>query len=235
MALSKRKFLKWTEGRQNTSYAVPYLVMYLLPVWFCKLIKHDLVLIKYRERTRIPRHVDNCMWWKGYDTYRMNITLREAAEGGAFQTWSHSENKDAGLAYGTILGFPFVTFRPDIMPHSVTTITKGTRLILSFGKFVKNKEREPLSEDAMMLCTREDIATVYREMLRYKANITGKRGTNCLMMPCTNMWRVVKDDTDLIQIMADMIYILNEPEYTHDMCLQQVLISVPAEFRSKHV
>ena len=226
-----RKFLKWTEGRQNTSFAVPYLIMWLLPQWLCKLLKRDIVLIKYRKGTRIPQHVDNCKWWAGYDMFRTNITLREATKGGVFQMWGYKHNRDAVNKRGKILGFPYVKFRPDIMPHSVTTVTEGTRLILSIGKLIKNPDRKDITGSCSSLATVQDIRLVFTEMLRYqRTNVFVTKTTNALVMPCVNMWGNFTVDTDVVQKVAEMIYVLNEPEMTMDMCLDQVRKSIPKQF-----
>lgn len=104
---------KWQSGRQNGGYLKMPLVMSLLPVpW-------DIHLVKMPEGSVVKEHTDP---FNGRRMYRLNIVLSEPEEGGEFK------------CERTILNWRRVKFfRPDLYRHSVTQVTKGSRLILSFG------------------------------------------------------------------------------------------------------
>jgi aspartyl/asparaginyl beta-hydroxylase len=89
------------------------LIMSRLPVPF------DIHLVKMPQGSSVPEHTDP---FNGRKMYRFNVVLREPEEGGEFKCAE------------SILDWRRIKFfRPDINPHSVTQVTKGERLILSFG------------------------------------------------------------------------------------------------------
>lgn len=110
------KLPKWEEGRQGTGYEK-------LQLWnrwkYFSPYKWDLYLLRYKEGSGIPRHKDPL---EKHKHYRLNIYLWNAKAGGVPE---HDE---------TIISNRFFTlFRPDLHTHSVSTVTKGTRYVLSFG------------------------------------------------------------------------------------------------------
>lgn len=97
--------MNWTKGRQGTGY----LKKLLLGGAFW-----DLWLIKYPVGTEVPVHTDPV---PGKRHYRLNVVL-----------WGEQKYKgDAIFKFG-----PVVYFRPDITPHSVSTVRR-TRYVLSLG------------------------------------------------------------------------------------------------------
>ena len=97
--------LRWEAGRQGTGYRK--LLLGQGRRW-------DLYLIDYPPGTSIPKHVDPV---PGRRHWRANLRLagEDAFDG------------DAVLRLGRL-----VLFRPDVMPHGVTTVRRR-RLLLSFG------------------------------------------------------------------------------------------------------
>jgi hypothetical protein len=106
----------WQEGRQGTGY-------FKFKIW--DKILFDLYLLKFKVGSWIPPHIDPVCF---LNHYRLNIILKEAKEGGVFKGKCIFETKRIKF------------FRPDIVEHSVSTITKGSRLVLSIG-FTTTKEK----------------------------------------------------------------------------------------------
>lgn len=104
--------MKWVQGRQGGGYEKLHLVS--LPPLF------DCYLIRYKEGAGVRFHTDHV---RGRRHLRLNILLWAAREGGAFL-----------LRGKPLLRFwRFCLFRPDRSAHAVEKVTKGTRLVLSFG------------------------------------------------------------------------------------------------------
>lgn len=102
-------WFRWESGRQGSGYEK----VTLFHLFFC-----DLYLLRYPTGSFIAPHVDEVPRWKHF---RLNFILRKA-EGGSFVC------PDAFLNWKRIK-----LFRPDVHKHSVGTITKGTRYVLSIG------------------------------------------------------------------------------------------------------
>lgn len=108
--------LNWEPGRQGTGYEK-------LKIWerwkYFSPYKWDIYLLRYRVGAGIPKHRDPAPKHKHY---RLNIYLWNAQAGGVPE---HEH---------VILSTRFFTlFRPDLYDHSVSTVTKGVRYVLSFG------------------------------------------------------------------------------------------------------
>lgn len=109
----------WEKGRQNTGYEKLKLYQFL---------NMDCYLLRYKVGDSIPTHTDPV---PGRKHYRLNFELKKPEKGGKLRygpcsaalldTIVKSENKR------------IVFFRSDIIPHSVTEIKKGERLVLTFG------------------------------------------------------------------------------------------------------
>ena len=114
--------LKWVEGRAGTGY-------FKFKLLESKRFKFDAYLLKYGKGAWIPTHTDPAI--AGYRHYRLNICLKRAY-GGNFYAW-HKE----------VWHWPFqriVLFRPDVVPHLVEEVIKGTRYVLSIGWLIKERE-----------------------------------------------------------------------------------------------
>lgn len=113
--------LPWEPGRQGTGYDKLKIANH----WkFFSRFKWDIYLLRYPTGSGIPRHRDPV---PNHKHYRLNIYLWNAKAGGA-------PEHDA-----VIIGNRFFTlFRPDINTHSVSTVTEGTRYVLSFGLSKRN-------------------------------------------------------------------------------------------------
>lgn len=107
---------KWEPGRQGTGYEK----LELLNRWryFAK-FKWDLYLLRYPVGSGIPNHRDPL---PDHKHYRLNIYLWNAKAGGV-------PAHDSVICSNRF----FTLFRPDLFEHSVSTVTKGTRYVLSFG------------------------------------------------------------------------------------------------------
>jgi len=90
--------------------------MLLLTSWWP--IPFDVYLLKYPTGTNIPEHTDVV---HGARHCRLNIILRKGG-GGVFSCEKCIINTSR-----------IVLFRPDINKHSVSPITKGSRIVLSIG------------------------------------------------------------------------------------------------------
>jgi len=108
---------KWQQGRQGGGYKKFSIVMTKFPIpW-------DMHLLYIPSGAEIKLHIDSV---EGYKMYRINIILKQAKEGGKF------------FCPGAILNWRRIKlFRPDIMSHGVTKVSKGERLVLSVGWCIK--------------------------------------------------------------------------------------------------
>ena len=110
MKIINCQILNWKEGRQGTGY---------LKLPLRKGSLYDIYLLKFPEGSNVPEHTDP-VW--GINHVRLNIILRHATKGGRF------------VCKNTILNTNRMKlFRPDIEKHSVTTVEKGERFVLSLG------------------------------------------------------------------------------------------------------
>lgn len=104
---------RWRSGRQDTGYEKMLLLInpFLIPF--------DLYLLRFREGAEIPSHTDPV---REKRHFRLNIIIRQARRGGEF------------ICSDPIFETHRIKlFRPDISPHSVTRIKKGSRYVLSLG------------------------------------------------------------------------------------------------------
>ena len=108
---------KWGDDTYHTGYRIFTLA-------FSKMF--DCYIFHYKEGSYIPKHKDpSC----GRKIYRLNFELVKAKEGGQFVC-----NNMIFSLFGRIH-----FFRADTSYHYVTPITKGKRILLSFGfKFKKS-------------------------------------------------------------------------------------------------
>lgn len=108
------KLWKWQKGRQEgTEYQK-------FPLWYFKIWKwgFDAYILKYEPKTILKLHTDPV---KDGKHWRLNIKLKGS---------SYFYRKDRG--HNTkIVNF----FRPDIIPHELTVITKTYKLSFGFVKF----------------------------------------------------------------------------------------------------
>ncbi len=104
---------RWQSGRQRSGYEKMLLVA--CPV----VIPFDCYLLRFREGAEIPEHTDPV---DGRRHYRLNIVLRAARAGGEF------------ICSAPIFASRRIKlFRPDVAPHAVTRVERGTRYVLSIG------------------------------------------------------------------------------------------------------
>jgi hypothetical protein len=198
--------MKWENGRQSTEGQPPYKVMHLLPTWLCSRLCMDIALVKYEKGSSIPLHVDNDLWWSGYDTTRTNIVLKDAIEGGHFQISGVANNPDKLWKKGKFFGLKTVTFRPDIMPHRVTKVKRGSRLVLSIGRF-KKTDRANVAEGSFngKLWSERNIQTAYTLMSYYVSEyMQHKQKVAGLVFPCTGNWGYFTQDLDIVGVLAKM-------------------------------
>lgn len=107
------RLFQWEKGRQNTGYEKMLLGSGKWPNPF------DLYLLRFREGQGIPPHVDQVQSGKHY---RLNIILKSSRQGGFFCCTSPIY-ETSRIKY----------FRSDLSEHSVSTVQKGTRYVLSIG------------------------------------------------------------------------------------------------------
>ncbi len=105
--------MKWETGRQDTGYFKKCLIN-------SKLFKFDVYLLKYPEGSYINPHIDSAII-PFHEHHRVNIVLKNADLGGHF--WLDDKCQRGRFHY----------FRPDKVRHSVNTIHRGTRYVLSIG------------------------------------------------------------------------------------------------------
>lgn len=102
---------QWYYGRLNGQYLVKRFEFPFM----------DFCIIKFPELSYIPAHVDPVETGKIHN--RLNIIIKRADEGGEFQCDQYKS-----WFFGRV-----IYFKPSESTHSVTQITKGERLVLSFG------------------------------------------------------------------------------------------------------
>ncbi len=112
-----RAWLAWVNGRQAGGYDKMLLATAKWPLPF------DLYLLRFPEGSFISEHKDPVV--KGRHV-RVNIVIRKAELGGEFVC------KVCLLRIARI-----AIFRPDLQPHSVALIERGTRYVLSFGMLLR--------------------------------------------------------------------------------------------------
>lgn len=107
---------RWGKDTFDTGYRV-------LTLFHSRRLGVDCYLFRYVEGAYIPKHKDPAT---GGKMYRFNIELIKAITGGEFKCpkmiWSWRDR--------------LYFFRADNSYHKVTTIDKGSRWVLSFGKTV---------------------------------------------------------------------------------------------------
>lgn len=104
---------QWQRGRQQTGYdTIKFMELY-------RPLHMDVYLIRYRQGAYIPPHRDPVSRGRHY---RMNITLKDAKRGGAFDCeqliWRCGR---------------MVLFRSDLALHQVSQVELGSRYVLSVG------------------------------------------------------------------------------------------------------
>ena len=106
-------WLRWRGGRQASGYEKMLLLMnpFLVPF--------DFYLLRFREGAEVPEHTDPVTDKKHY---RLNIVVKNARAGGEFRC-------PAPIYESARIKL----FRPDLSPHSVTRVERGTRYVLSLG------------------------------------------------------------------------------------------------------
>lgn len=121
----------WNVGRQGTGYelvSVPRSRFFsILEKLEHKLLESeeeygDCYIIRYPEGSCIPEHKDDAPMQTEH--HRINCLLQAAEQGGVLTVAESTFSLAAGDAY---------LFRPDLSVHSVSTVTKGTRYLLTMG------------------------------------------------------------------------------------------------------
>ena len=111
--------LDWKPGRQNSNYFVKN-------IFSSRLLMSDCWLIKYPKFGYVCRHKDPA---PGRRHFRLNIELTKTrgvfqCEGPSWRFWR------------------FTIFRPDLYYHSYCNLDTKSRLVLSFGVSLRDKEKE---------------------------------------------------------------------------------------------
>lgn len=106
----------WQPGRQGGTYSK--LTLFAGRPW----LRCDLYLIRYRVGDFVTTHTDPV---ESGRHWRMNVELRRAKSGGSFDAM---HPKAVSVRWWRL-----VVFRPDVVPHCVTPVLEGERLVLSFG------------------------------------------------------------------------------------------------------
>ena len=111
----------WKAGRNKTGY------------FKCKLfgfanvlVGIDCYILKYPPGACVPPHTDLVTDSRHY---RMNIVLKRARRGGRFYMFSNRFKHRV------------IIFRPDLIEHRVSQVTRGTRYVLSFGFAIRKFKR----------------------------------------------------------------------------------------------
>lgn len=107
--------MKWEKGRQGTGYEKLKIFQFL---------NIDCYLLRYKVGDSIPWHVDPV---PGYRHWRLNVTLKEAVEGGEVLHKLPDHN------FAEVQEDRVVIFRSDLVEHCVSKIYKGKRIVLTFG------------------------------------------------------------------------------------------------------
>lgn len=111
----------WEQGRQGTGYLKRRIFEFAN-----RLFGMDCYLIKYLPNTYIPPHTDPV---PGFKHFRLNIVLKQTGRGGNLYFYKTRQ-------YGRVF-----LFRPDHVEHSVSNVDNGTRLVLSIGLVVREKQK----------------------------------------------------------------------------------------------
>ena len=111
----------WKAGRNKTGYFKCKLFGFAF-----KLFGMDCYILKYPVGACIPPHTDPVTESKHY---RLNIIIKRAKRGGRFYMFSNR------------FAHRIVFFRPDLIEHSVSEVTRGTRYVLSFGFAIRKIKR----------------------------------------------------------------------------------------------
>lgn len=85
-------------------------------------LPHDCYLLRYPTGSRIPLHRDDT--FGGAEHHRINAVVRAPVLGGQLLLAGSPVLLEAGDAY---------TFRPDLIPHEVTSVLEGSRLVWTVG------------------------------------------------------------------------------------------------------
>lgn len=111
------RLFRWGEDTYGTGYRIFTLA-------FSRTLGFDCYLFHYKEKSYIPKHKDPA---NGGRLYRLNIEIWKADKGGKFvckkMIWQWKNR--------------IYFFRADDSYHYVTPIEKGSRWVLSFGKYIK--------------------------------------------------------------------------------------------------
>lgn len=104
-------WLRWVGGRQHSGYEKLLLLR-------SKRLRCDCYVLRYRPAAFIAEHTDPVD--AGFEHRRINIELWRGV-GGTF------------LLQGVPQHARIHSFRPDVQPHAVTPVERGTRYVLSIG------------------------------------------------------------------------------------------------------
>ena len=119
----------WRPGRQGGGYDRLKLFSFSRPVQF------DAYLLRYKPGFECPPHRDPV---PGFRHWRLNVVLRAAREGGRFYFQPLHLAGFAGPIFDTSR---VVRFRSDLEPHGVERVSRGRRLVLTFGLALPNRRR----------------------------------------------------------------------------------------------
>jgi hypothetical protein len=108
---------RWADGRQGGGYRK-------LPLLRSRLLRLDAYLLRFPEGSQARWHTDPSP--VGWRHWRANLTLRPARDGGRF-LWAASMGPRVRR-----LG-PLTVFRPDVTPHALTRVERGSLWLLSVG------------------------------------------------------------------------------------------------------
>lgn len=111
------EMFKFVQGRLNTGY---------FKLKLFEIGRLDAFILKYPSGSYVGWHRDKAP--DGFAHYRMNLILIPAIGG-------HFFIQGKAIIKSKFFNF----FRADLYAHSVTTIKKGTRYVLSIGWLWKNK------------------------------------------------------------------------------------------------
>lgn len=195
------KFLTWTIGR-HSSFAHPYFVKSLLPEWFSHLFEVELFLTKYCENSCIKPRVLSSKWWSGYDAYQTDLELQSADKGGHLQFFGTKGNPYSLNILGRLFGYRTQSYRPDIMPHLMTTLISGEKRVLSWRRY-KKTSRKPLSVANAQ--TAKDYFEIYKALLEFSRNINCKRYVDVNLCDLEPVRISMNKYSDKQQIVVDMV------------------------------
>lgn len=204
------EFLKWNKGR-NGPFLKPYMVMSLLPIWLSKLIKRDIVLIKMEPGSSVKPHLDNDMLWKGYRVRRTNY-IKPSIKGGRARICN------SGFGNVNVNVNPFgaikkAEFSPDFHIHSVSPVIKGTRWVLSFGKYTRDPE---LVDISALNIYYDEVIPHYLKRMTEIVDIVKRIGSEGVTISCNpwvpNEFCQIGPNTDPVRLVAQTLYVLDGEE-----------------------